>query len=165
MPHIFKKPVAGGHGDEDPWGVDRLVQVVERRYGRWREFFSEAHLRRLILHTGGDLRELFLLLREVLNLIDPGEVSHLPVSEEFIVQAEKLRRNQFGIIPTTDMDWLKQVVQCHKHCLPTVKEIDTLARLFDGKLLFQYRNGEDWFDVHPLLWDRVDQHVVAVAGA
>lgn len=164
LPHIFQKPEQGKHGAEHVEGVDRVVDVVARRFPRWRDFFSERHLRRLILNTGGDLRELFLLLRETLNLVDAEDDSHFPVPEEAIVQAEKLRRNQFGIIPESDLQWLSRVVATHEHGLPSLQELGTLARLLDGKLIFQYRNGENWYDVHPLLWPQVESYASAVAG-
>jgi hypothetical protein len=55
------------------------------------------------------------------------------------------------------------VVATHGHGLPSLAELDTLARLLDGKLVFQYRNRENWYDVHPLLWSQVEAHAGAVA--
>lgn len=163
MPHVYNRPAPGQHGTEHAEGVDRVVEVVARRFHRWRDFFSEAHLRRLILNTGGDLPELFLLVREALNLVDPEDDDHFPIPEVAIAQAEKLRRNQFGIIPEDDMAWLARVVATHDHGLPSLFALGTLARLLDGKLIFQYRNGENWYDVHPLLWPQVEAHVRAVS--
>jgi hypothetical protein len=140
----------------------RVIEVVERRFPGWPDFFSEKDLRQLVRDTGGDLRELFLLLREVLNLVDPDCDAHFPVPEEAIHQAEKLRRNQFGIIPASDMQWLKRVVATHEHGLQSETDLGTFARLLDGKLLFQYRNGDNWYDVHPLLWPQVEAHAGTV---
>lgn len=163
LPHVFERPAPGQHGIEHKEGVDRVVEVVARRFPRWRDFFSEPHLRRLILSTGGDLRELFLLVREALNLVDPDDDDQFPVPEAVIAHAEKLRRNQFGIIPESDMAWLGRVVATHDHGLPSQSELGTLARLLDGKLIFQYRNGDNWYDVHPLLWPHVEAHARAVS--
>lgn len=158
LPHVFEKPAPGGHGADHREGVDRVIDVVARRYPAWRQFFSEPHLRRLIRNTGGDLRELFLLLREALNLVDSEDDDQFPISEATIAQAEKLRRNQFGIIPESDLQWLRRVVETHDHGLPSLAELGTLARLLDGKLIFQYRNGDNWYDVHPLLWPQLGAH-------
>lgn len=165
LTHVFHKPEPGKHGAKDPEGVGRIVDVIQRRFAEWSKLISKEHLERLIVHTGGDLRELFLLLREALNLIDPQEDSHFPIPEPAIAQAEKLRRNQFGIIPDREMTWLKSVVETHGHCLPGIGDLGTLARLLDGKLIFQYRNGDNWYDVHPLLWDQVSTHAAATAGS
>ena len=32
----------------------------------------------------------------------------------------------------------------------------TLARLFDTRVILNYRNGAEWFDIHPLLWPLID---------
>ncbi|HEX2691765.1 MAG TPA: hypothetical protein VHN14_34380, partial [Kofleriaceae bacterium] len=163
LPHVFEKPAPGGHGLEHQEGVDRVIDVVARRFPAWRTLLSELHLRRLVRNTGGDLRELFLLLREALNLVDPDDDDQFPIPEAVVAQAEKLRRNQFGIIPVSDLQWLVRVVATHGHGLPSLAELDTLARLLDGKLVFQYRNRENWYDVHPLLWSQVEAHAGAVA--
>jgi hypothetical protein len=163
LPHVFAKPAPGEHGADHREGVDRVIEVVARRVPAWRQFFSELHLRRLIRNTGGDLRELFLLLREALNLVDSDDDDQFPISEATIAQAEKLRRNQFGIIPDSDLQWLRRVVATHEHGLPSLAELGTLARLLDGKLIFQYRNGDNWYDVHPLLWPQLGVHAGPVA--
>jgi hypothetical protein len=158
LPHVFEKPVPGGHGADHKEGVDRVIDVVARRYPAWQQFFPEPLLRRLIRNTGGDLRELFLLMREALNLVDSDDDDQFPIPEATIAQAEKLRRNQFGIIPDSDLQWLRRVVETHEHGLPSLAELGTLARLLDGKLIFQYRNGDNWYDVHPLLWPQLGAH-------
>jgi hypothetical protein len=35
--------------------------------------------------------------------------------------------------------------------LPSLDALPDFARLQEGKYLLHYRNGEDWYDVHPLL--------------
>jgi hypothetical protein len=156
LPHVFERPAPGEHGVDHKEGMNRVIDVIEHRFPAWRQLFSEPHLRRLIRNTGGDLRELFLLLREALNLVDSDDDDQFPISEATIAQAEKLRRNQFGIIPDSDLQWLRRVVASHGHGLPDITELGTLARLLDGKLIFQYRNGDNWYDVHPLLWPQVE---------
>lgn len=34
-------------------------------------------------------------------------------------------------------------------------DLPQLARFFDTNLVLNYRNGEDWYDVHPLLADEL----------
>lgn len=164
LPHVFEKPAPGGHGVDHREGVDRVIDVVARRFPAWQQFFPEPLLRRLIRNTGGDLRELFLLMREALNLVDSDDDDQFPISEATIAQAEKLRRNQFGIIPESDLLWLRRVVATHDHGLPSLAELGTLARLLDGKLIYQYRNGDNWYDVHPLLWPQLEAHAGPVSG-
>jgi hypothetical protein len=50
---------------------------------------------------------------------------------------------------------LKNIAASHDACLPSNSKLGTLARFFDGKLVLNYRNGEDWYDVHPLIRENV----------
>jgi hypothetical protein len=138
-----------------------MIEVIDRRTTRWRGLIDEAQMRELARVSGGDVREMFSLARETLNLLDPEDDSHFPAPPEAIEQCKRLRRNQFGTIPGDHMDWLKRVAMTHEHGLQTSEQLGTLAQLLDGKLILQYRNGENWYDVHPLLWEQVDRHVLS----
>ena len=159
MIRVFEKPEPGKHGDPSKAGIHKMLRVIDKRSGSWRELIAEDQMRELARVSGGDLRELFSLARETLNLLDPDDDSHFPAPPAAIEQCKKLRRNQFGTIPADHMDWLKRVVATHDHGLPSLDKLGTLAQLLDGKLVLQYRNGENWYDAHPLLWDAVARHV------
>ena len=49
-----------------------------------------------------------------------------------------------------DRDWLCRIEHEHGAALPSLDELPGFARLQQGKYILQYRNGEDWFSVHPL---------------
>lgn len=168
LPKVFESPlplhVEGRRRQSHEAGVQKLVEVVAKRFARWRDFFSEELLRRLIRDTGGDLRELFLLLRESLHLVDPELDEDFPISERVVEQVEKLRRNQFGMISQSDMKWLLRVSRTHQHGLEDKSQYETLAYLLNSKLMYQYRNGDVWYDMHPLLWERVELYGYSFSG-
>lgn len=168
LPKVFESPLPlhleGKRRQPHEEGVKKLLEVVAKRFARWCDFFSEDLLRRLIRDTGGDLRELFLLLRESLNLVDPERDEDFPVSEGVIEHVEKLRRSQFGMISQSDMKWLLRVSQTHQHGLEDKLQYETLTYLLNGKLMYQYRNGDVWYDVHPLLWERVEMYGYSISG-
>ena len=58
-----------------------------------------------------------------------------------IASPEVQRRQQLG---------MNNVVLTQRDQLPT------LAHLLDVKVILNYRNGRDWFDIHPALWDSID---------
>ncbi|MFN9209579.1 MAG: hypothetical protein ACK6DI_01400 [Betaproteobacteria bacterium] len=159
MVKVFEKPQPNGHRPTSEQGINKLLAVVDRRSTDWRELIDEPQMRELARVSGGDIREMFSLARETLNLLDPDDNTHFPAPPAAIERCKQLRRNQFGTIPSDRMDWLKRVVRTHEHGLRSLDELDTLAQLLDGKLILKYRNGEDWYDVHPLLWDAVERHV------
>ena len=45
---------------------------------------------------------------------------------------------------------------CHLDAAEFVADRDALVHDLETKRVLMYRNGEDWYDVHPLLRDQVD---------
>lgn len=140
----------------DPAGLDIMRGVIEARYGDWRKVFSEATLNRLALSSGGDLREYFRLIRLCLTAVrDDGD---LPLTQDAVKQAENAVRNELLPIPEDNLAWLARIAASHETCLGTEAELPVLARFLDTRLVLNYRNGSDWYDVHPLIRDMVDEH-------
>jgi hypothetical protein len=161
MVHVFSKPLPGQHGEVVSEGIDKMIEVVDRRSDTWCEWISTEGMRELARASGGDIREMFSLARRVLNMLDVDNDSDFPAPEEVIEYCKKLRINDFGTIPNDEMSWLKSVIASHRHEMKTYETLGTFARLLDGKLILRYRNGDDWYDVHPLLWSRVDAYANA----
>lgn len=164
---VFERPELGQHGTDYNDGIAKLVAVVDERYPGWREFFAEPALRDLAHCSGGDYREFFLLMRETLNLVDADDVEADGIPAKFVEHVKKLRRNEFEMsLASLDMDWLIRVVETHDHGMQDrEKDRPVLANYIDGKLIYRYRNGSYWWDVHPLLWDSVDREIARRAAA
>ena len=138
-------------------GIDIMLTLVDRRYPNWVDIIREADLRRLAEQSGGDIRDFFRLVR--LSLVRagrPGTV--LPIAGEIVEDAEHMVRNDMTPIAHNDLDWLKRIASSHKCELTGIEYLNTLARFFESKYVLNYRNGEDWYDVHPLLREIVDAH-------
>lgn len=136
-------------GGEDPAGLEVMQQMVEKRIGDWRDLFTPEQLHRATLDTGGDLRNFMLLLRNALIKTSHGD--GLPVSDEALLRvADELRRDMLPIA-ADDADWLRSIHRSKRPELPSTAELPRLARFFDTTLVLNYRNGEDWYDIHPLL--------------
>ncbi len=130
-------------------GLANMRDVVDKRFPQWREFFSEAQLARLAQHSGGDLRDYLRMQRlAVARVLQAGQ---LPVPDALITDAEDAVRNDMLPIADDDRDWLRRIMASHKPELPSLDALPDFARLQEGKYLLHYRNGEDWYDVHPLL--------------
>jgi len=39
----------------------------------------------------------------------------------------------------------------------SIEELPRLAQFFDNNLVQNYRNGDDWYDIHPLLKDEINK--------
>ena len=131
-------------------GYDAMEQVVAAR-GDWKRLLGERQaLDRLVRYSGGHLRDLLRLLAEVLR-----RARELPVSESTVDAAINQLRSEFLPIADDDARWLANIARSHQTALATKEELPDLARFFDTHLALCYRNGDEWYDVHPLIADHV----------
>ena len=79
------------------------------------------------------------------------QTGQLPVSDTLITDAEDAVRGDMLPIADDDRAWLRKITASHKPELPSLDALPDFARLQEGKYVLHYRNGEDWYDVHPLL--------------
>lgn len=130
--------------------LDALARVVEAR-GEWWTLLGEApegrrRLDAIILASGGHLRDLMRLLAEVVR-----RTRELPASTEIVDAAMNHVRNQALPIADDDAEWLADIARSHTTCLPSESRLPALARFLDTHRVLCYRNGTEWFDVHPLI--------------
>lgn len=149
LPSVHVRRRAGG---DDADGLVVLREMVQRRYPAWGMVFSEEQLNRMIRDTGGDLRDFFRLIREVL-VAAAAQPDGLPVDDALVTAAVNLLRREMLPLAADDLEWLRKIAASKTPELPSVAELPRLARFFDTRLVLNYRNGEDWYDVHPLLND------------
>lgn len=142
--HVFKQD-----GTPDAKGLSIMKKVVSCRYGSWEEIFSETQLDRMAIATGGDFRDFFRLISG--TLIKAVHLPSLPVSDAVIEEAENHLRRDMLPIAEEDMKWLREIARTKDSRLQTIAELPRLARFFDTSLVLNYRNGDYWYDIHPLL--------------
>lgn len=131
---------------------DAMERVVSAR-GDWRRLLGEdrSPLDRLIHYSGGHLRDLLRLLAEILR-----RASVLPVPKDAVNAAIDQLRTEYLPIADDEALWLAEIAQSHQIGLKRAADLPALARFFDTHLALCYRNGEEWYDVHPL----VSEHVI-----
>ncbi|HSN97069.1 MAG TPA: hypothetical protein VLS89_02190 [Candidatus Nanopelagicales bacterium] len=141
----------GHEGEVHAKGVDSIRTVVERRCPDWKRLLGdETALNRVILMSGGNLRDLFRLLSEIIRRADA-----LPVPPEVVEKAINQMRTEFLPIADADAAWLAQIAGTHQAALPSVDRLPDLTRFLDTHVVLTYRNGPEWYDVHPLIRDLV----------
>ena len=145
----------------DAAGLAVLRQVIETRDPGWAALFSADAIDKLALSSGGDLREFFRLIRLCLPAV--RDDSQLPLSANAVKPAEEAARREMLPIPADHLTWLKRITDSHDTCLDKDADLPTLAHFLDNRLVLNYRNGSDWYDVHPLLREVVDKHVSSTA--
>ena len=155
--HVYLSPSSGTARQPNDRGLAAMERMVEQRYAAWREVLTSAQLRRLALASGGDIRDFFRLLGAV--LVKAGNPSNaLPVADVAVDAAENAMRREMLPIPDNHKDWLKRIAQSHESELAELSDLATFAGFLDSRVVLNYRNGKDWYDVHPLLWEVIDAH-------
>jgi len=154
--HIYRcRPEVGECPRVYAVGEEKMRAIIERRYPAWRDFFSQEQLSRLAQSSGGDLRDYFRMLRLAVTRLPASGL--LPLSDAVLLDAEQAVRNDMLPIADDDRAWLARIMASHQPELPSLDKLPDFARLQQGKYVLQYRNGEDWYDVHPLLRREVGQ--------
>lgn len=141
-------------------GLRAAAEVVERR-GDWKKVLANRHtLDQLILASGGHLRDLLRLLAEILR-----RATRFPVTPETVKSAIEQIRSEFLPIADEDSRWLDRVARTHRAGLSDTARLPDLARFLDTHVVLCYRNGGEWYDVHPLIRDSVAEQAEALREA
>jgi hypothetical protein len=160
-------PLSQRGTDRKPYQNGRalLRSLVNRRMDRndaERLFGSGAlddggPVERLILASGGHIRDLLLMLRNVLI-----RTTSLPVEPYVLDHVIAAASDAFKPIALDEARLLHDVAEKQNLEPETLDEasIEQLSNLFNGHSLMFYRNSYEWYDVHPLIRDEVERIVL-----
>ncbi len=138
-----------------PEGIASLTRLISQRVDLARLFGSEQEpcMRRLIVASGGNLRDLGILMRTVVELaLDQALPVTLQVVEDSI--------SRFGAFRTLLKDDLDILLEVSKHGdLGKVDKarLGAFAGAMDQHLMLCYWNGDFWYDAHPVLMPKLDR--------
>ncbi|TKD00186.1 hypothetical protein [Polyangium fumosum] len=129
-------------------GIDCLTTLVGKRLDVKSIFGDDTSntLDRMILATGGYPRDLLRLVR---NLLTSG--GGFPATPEQIErQIERLAQDYAMALYGDELDVLVQVAEKNAVPLSNDGEVGRFIRLLDRWLVLAYRNGKEWYDLHPM---------------
>lgn len=153
--HVFLK-----NSDlEDEDGVDAMFKLIQARFPRCTEVFSEAQLRRIAVQCGGDLRDFLRSIRVVLS----DDINSLPVSDEMVDYALQ-QICPPKAIPNEHVAWLARLEVSHEPELSEKITSLTLQQYLTSKHVLAYLNGSAWYAVHPMLRDWVKSRAATLAA-
>lgn len=159
--HVFKD-----HSTEpDTSMLPALQDMVDRRCGgadNRRRFIDDALLREVILASGGDLRDLFRMLK--LAALYAFEVPQLPVDADLLQSVYDNWRAPYLPLAVDTAERLAAVHATKQPLIPTENEWFVVMGDLAQKRMLLYRNGEVWYDVHPLLREAVTAASVKAAA-
>ncbi|TNE91386.1 MAG: hypothetical protein EP330_05305 [Deltaproteobacteria bacterium] len=142
--------VAHRDGREDRETLDRLVRLVDRR-GDWRRLVPDRReLERLCLASGGYLRDLLNMLVECIHLAGAGVAPSERVDRVLAVQSRA-----YQPLYADEIAVLRKIAERRGLDAVTVSEQDYVVRFLDSHLVLCYLDECFWYDVHPLVRERV----------
>jgi hypothetical protein len=145
-------------------GWDHAKKILVKRFGEegFKKIFGiqkiedSSQVDNLIEMSGGHFRDLLRLVREAIVLIKTWR-PNLPVSEDVIHRAILNVRNEYLPISNEDAKWLAKIEKTRSQALPDAspEKIAQLSLFLDSHWVLYLSNGQDWYDIHPLIRDEV----------
>lgn len=151
---------------EPAWEVFR--SLIELRLGEegLQRLFGEKSERKILVDEligvcGGHFRDLLRLLRD--TVVRATSLPSLPVPLVLIQNVINAARRDFLPIAQDDAQWLSEIARVRATALPSTeaKPVNRLARFLDSHLVLYFVNGDEWYDIHPLIAEEVMEVVQA----
>ncbi len=143
-----------------PASLEALHKVVSAR-GEWTRLLGDRDvLDTLSLESGGHLRDLLRMLSEIILRAD-----ELPVPAQTVQRAITQMRSDLLPIAEDDARWLQRIADTHEVSLEDIQRLPRLVTFLDSNLVLCYRNGEEWYDVHPLVREEIASIARAMSAA
>ena len=138
-----------------PEGFEAMRWILRKRMDVGLVFSSMEPLDAIIEASGGYPRDFLRMMQEViLSAIMEKIAPPIPADDLSRIAADIIR-DQIGVYdkPVYDEDLPLLVEVANTHDLPrkTRDEVFRTAELFDNHFILCYRNGEEWYDLHPLV--------------
>jgi hypothetical protein len=130
-------------------GIAKLIDLVGRRIDLERVFGQDldATLGEILRASGGYPRDLLRMVRDTLF-----QASSFPVSPEQCKRTiDRVAEAYLRVVREPDIELLVEVAR--SHALPTGDDqrMSAFGALLGRWLILTYRNGHEWYDLHPLV--------------
>lgn len=131
-------------------GIAKMVEMVRRRVEDLAPIFGDdpaATLRPIVEASGGYPRDLLRMVRSL--LMDNTTFPLRPADAGRVIG--ELSRAYADTIVGTYLDVLVRVAKTHELPKENAAELALFGHMFERWLILAYRNGEEWYDLHPLV--------------
>ena len=152
---FFPKDIAhGANPTPIESNVAMLEAVLKKRIPE--HLIEPPIIRKIVLLSGGVLRELVRLCREccrecLLTLRLEPETTDVKINDAILTEAVKSLRNQYARPIGTNRYNLLQTT--YENFTPPNVESDEFLELLHGLYVLEYENDDLWYDLHPLVAD------------
>lgn len=139
--------VVDRRGDLREASLDRLLRLLSRR-GDWARLVpDEASMRRMLIASGGYIRDLLNMMIEAIHLAREGGPAP-DVADRVIASA----RRSYQPLYADEVKVLARIAQARDLGAIAVEEKPYILRFLDAHLVLCYLDTEGfWYDVHPLV--------------
>ncbi|MDC3988482.1 AAA family ATPase [Polyangium jinanense] len=141
-------------------GIEALEALLGARFDTMRLLGSRDLVLKVITHSGGNPRDLLRLVGEIIR-----RARTLPVSAEVVENAIGFFQSEFMVSAGSSIVPLARIAETHELALAGPESIADVARWSDAHLVLEYRDGREWYDVHPLVRNTVLERARALAKA
>jgi len=164
---VHGQPLAHGHRSDQrrqprPEGLEKMRSLIERRHAAWAQVLDAEALNALALASGGDLRHFMHRLVSGVAGQALFALNRLPLRADDAIIQRVIHDNRGETERlTVKSEWplLADIARSHNAIATDRQEsLRTLARLLDARVILNYHNGTEWFDIHPLLWPLIDRY-------
>lgn len=141
--------IADMDGRPFPPGLDKLTRLVGRRVNIERVFGRDIQgtLMPIVEASGGYFRDLLRMIRNILL-----EVPSLPATPDQCRHAIAVLSETYKMaVRSPNVELLVEVAKDHKLPEGDDARLASFGRFVEDFLVFAYRNGEEWYDLHPLV--------------
>jgi hypothetical protein len=131
-------------------GIEKLVDLVHRRVRDLARIFGEdldGTLLPLLHASGGYPRDLLRMVRQL--LIDARAFPVRPHDTARVI--DELSQQYAFVVRGTNLPLLKQIGTTHALPQEDAEQVAAFGRLLERWLVLAYRDGEEWYDLHPLV--------------
>jgi len=147
----------------DP-GDDCLRELVRKRFApdNMEKLFGDVdRAEGFITLCGGHFRDLLRFFRSAIL-----RAQSLPISDEVIEASLREVRSTFLPIAYDDAVWLSKVSETRDSGLldTSPESVSRFTRFLDTHFVLYLRNGQEWYDIHPLIRTDVEAIVKATSS-
>jgi len=131
-------------------GMEKLVDLVQRRVRDLARVFGDdldATLLPILQASGGYPRDLLRMVRQL--LIDARAFPVKSTDAQRVI--DELSQQYAFVVRGTNLPLLKQIATTHALPQEDAEQVAAFGRLLERWLVLAYRNGDEWYDLHPLV--------------
>ncbi|MBN1302785.1 MAG: hypothetical protein JXA13_00010 [Anaerolineales bacterium] len=148
LPNInLKMPHASDEGNEE--GLDTLRRFVHQRMDPG--LIDSQALENAIEYSGGVFREMARVMRTAIGRARRRNATQIEISDVEWAATE-IRNEYRRILDKNDLQFLRKINEHHR-----LEYNDRLRPLLQLLAILEYRNGDNWCDVHPVLRKIIDE--------